>query len=135
MSDVLTDERRLDLLNEQARELLQMPDGWRWYEWHCLPEKGPTQVMRIKGAVVPIHESGKNAGTPNWKGRDKDTERELYITPQQQKDWLARWEQQTGKCSTCQGTAQEYASWHYIEGTKYRPCTKCGATGKSKHVQ
>lgn len=124
-----TDER-VDLLTLQVRELLGVPEEWHWFEWECLPENGPTQVMRVKGAVAPVYEIGKRKGQRNWRGRDKQTEREAYITPDQRTAWLAKWEAETGKCHVCQGTCQETSGWDHIKGTTYRPCTRCKATGK-----
>lgn len=126
----MSDEKRVDLLTVQAREILGMPDTWHWFEWECLPERGPTQVMRVKGACAPLIERGKRKGQTNWRERDKATEREVYITPSQRQEWLAKWEVATGKCHVCQGTTQEYAGWDHIAGIKFRPCTKCNATGK-----
>ena len=125
-----TTEKRLDFLAMQARELAGMPESWTWFEWECLPNNGPIQVMRVRGAIAPLIQKGKRKGMKNWPARDKATEREIYITPRQRQDWLAKWEAATGKCYACQGTTQEWAGWDHIKGDSFRPCGRCKAKGE-----
>lgn len=43
----------------------------------------------------------------------------------------ARYEAATGNCGDCFGNGEVFASWHHIDGTKYRKCSRCHGTGKA----
>jgi hypothetical protein len=105
------------------------PDGWRWVELNAKGER-PHHVFLVRGAVVPLISRGSNKGWPNWKRRDKATEREFVITPVEFDVFIAKWEQDTGCCSRCGGDGQELASCG-VNGKTYRNCSRCKATGKA----
>lgn len=119
-----------------ARTLLGMPDSWRIASLTAHSHDGnharisPKDVIEVRGGVFPLKTRGKNAGQPNWKKPEPGTKRSAYFTLAAHQEFLEKWEAETGKCSTCFGTTQEWAGWSVKEGTKYRPCTRCGATGK-----
>ena len=124
---------RLDLMNECARERAGMPVGWRWFRFESRPPEGPAQILILTGCMEPQPITrGKYKGTPNWKKRDRTTERTVYITPAERDEWLLKWERKTGKCSDCSGTGVRWCGWSGKHGAKYEPCKKCEATGNSR---
>ena len=104
-------------------------DGWRWVELRVVGER-PDHVVVVRGAVMPDLTKGKNKGWPNWSKRDKSTERELVMTNPDINAFIAKWESTTGTCSGCGGDGQELAS-SGVNGTTYRDCRRCKATGKA----
>lgn len=122
----------MDLLEECAREKVGMKEDWITYSFRCLPEHPQkTELVEVVGAVVPMKTTGKEAGKPNWDKKDKTTIRTAYITLKEHADFVENWQIKTGLCSKCKGSAQEFWGWSADTGPKYRPCSKCGATGKS----
>ena len=123
---------RLDLLQMQVEEQRiahGLPDGWRFFRVESLSH-GKTLYMLFTGAVAPLCEKGNRKGKPDWKKRDKKTERQLIISLEDSKRWMAAWEQRTGLCSDCTGTGEVFLSWNIDTGTKMAQCHKCSGTGK-----
>ncbi len=111
-----------------AREILGLPPEWQAYLWEV---KGIG--IYIEGAVPNgVFKRGKRKGHTNWKLRDKNTEAAITIPNDRHREWLRRWETDTGKCHHCKGTGQEFAGWSVSEGVKRRDCGRCGATGDAQ---
>lgn len=127
----------MNLLTEHARELLGMPPEWDSYEFEAIGAMPghPPKLIRVAGAVAPPKVSGKNKGEPNWRKRDPATDKTAYFSPAEHEAWEATWEQKTGKCAECVGTGQKMAGWDVKTGVRYKPCVKCGASGKSNNDQ
>lgn len=120
----------MDLLEECAREKVGMGEDWMAYKMECLPHHPqPTELVIVIGAVVPLKTTGKHVGKPNWSKMDKSTVRTAYIALKDHADWVAQWEEKTGKCSACKGSGQEFAGCSVERGAWTRPCSKCGASG------
>ncbi|MFZ4766298.1 MAG: hypothetical protein ACOYMN_15210 [Roseimicrobium sp.] len=120
----------MDLLEEHAREKAGMGEDWKGYHFQCLPEHpAKTELVTVTGAVAPKKLRGKRKGETNWDKMDRATKRTVYITLADHDAWVKAWESKTGLCSTCKGTKQEWAGWSAKEGTRYRPCKKCGESG------
>lgn len=115
-------------LEQHARELLDMPPEWRAYRFEA---KG--KGVLVEGAVVTeVYKRGPRAGTLNYGKRDKSTEAVIVILDAQHQQWLMDWEGATGKCHKCDGTSREWAGWTRSDGSIYRPCTRCDATGQAQ---
>lgn len=124
---------RINLLEEQARELAGMPEAWQLYHYQVLGPPGPGFIaFMLEGSIPPPFKSGPRKGRPNWKAADPSTKRTVYITPAQQDAWLAAWEEKTGLCRHCTGAGEICWSSSVTEGSKYRPCRECGGAGKAK---
>jgi hypothetical protein len=109
-----------------------VPEGWRWYSLNAVGESRTQGGVLITGAVcTETITRGLRKGEPNWKKRDRATERELFATFSQLDAVRDQWERDTGKCASCGGDGQESAGWIRRTGTLYRPCTRCNATGKA----
>lgn len=122
----------MELLEQCAREKAGMGADWKPWAFECLPHHPqPTELVQVTGAVVPLKTRGKHAGRPDWNKKDKSTIRTVYITLKDHAEWVKEWERKTGLCANCEGSGEEWAGWSVAEGSKKRPCAKCGATGKS----
>ncbi|MCM2310305.1 MAG: hypothetical protein NDI84_02780 [Steroidobacteraceae bacterium] len=124
----------MKLLVEHAREILGMPPEWGGYQFEAIGRSSVStqaKLLRVKGAVAPLTTKGKNKGRPNWRKADKATEREAFFTPAEHDEWCRQWEIRTGNCSQCMGKGEVFARWHVTEGTTYKPCKACDATGKA----
>jgi len=73
--------------------------------------------------------SGKRKGTPVWSEPVDGTLRTIFMDSAKIEETKSIYEAKSGNCSECCGTCTEWAGWSQAEGTKYRPCRKCGATG------
>jgi hypothetical protein len=114
----------MNLLEEHARELLQMPQTWGVYRFTCVPQINPTHV-HLYGAVAPDVD-----GKTDWKKMDKTSKREVLISHKDHAEWIKQWEVKTGKCAECKGTGKRWIGWGKDTGSRYKPCEHCKATGK-----
>lgn len=125
----------MNLLTEQARELLGMPPEWNSYHLevigHTPDANSSAKLFRITGAIAPLKTRGKYKGLPNWEKRDVATDKTVYIAPQEHEAWIQEWKKKTGKCAECTGSGKQFYRWSITEGTTYRPCKACGETGRA----
>ena len=120
----------IDLIEEHARELVKAPPEWRVF---CYEKVGESfGVIRVTGAVAPLFTSGKNAGKPNWRRRDKTTERIACFTRVEHYAWCDAWSKRTGKCAHCVGTGRLLAGWSTLDGVNWHQCGVCGGTGAAE---
>lgn len=108
-----------------AQRKLCVSDKWLAFKWEAV-----TGGLIITGGYpIGNYASGPRKGKPKWKmpgtmvvlsDADLEAEKALYV------DF-------TGNCPECLGSKQEFESWTTGKGTTYRPCSKCGATGKATH--
>ena len=119
-----------------ARKKLGLSDEWEVCAWEakwevCAGEAigfPPAKDVLVSLGVPRLLKSGKRKGEKTWKD-SKDiikcvvTEAELIAE-------YAEYER-GGKCCACFGTGEELSGWSKA-GVKYRPCRRCGATGKPK---
>lgn len=122
----------MNLYSEHARELLGMPQEWRWYRIQAIgytQEDPAIKLIRVTGAIAPMKKRGKYKGLPNWKMCDRSTDKTAYFTPTEHDRWVREWENKTGKCADCTGSGKRHVGWSKAEGAKYMPCKKCGETG------
>jgi hypothetical protein len=127
----------MNLFTEHARELVAMPPEWDAYEWEAIGRERASdeaKLIRVTGAVAPLKTRGKYKGYPNWEKLDRGTVKTAYFTPAEHEAWMLEWERKTGKCSDCMGRGERSVGWSAAEGTRYKPCGKCGATGKTANV-
>lgn len=113
-------------LEAHARELLDMPPEWRAYRWEV-----NGRGVYVEGAIpLTVYQRGPRRGQVKWKPRTHEAA--IVVLNGQHCAWLTEWEAATGKCHNCSGTTQEWAGWSAKDGSRYRPCRRCEATGKAQ---
>jgi hypothetical protein len=127
---------RIDLLNLHGLEKLKAAvDQFVFFRWEVLPHRGEAFYFELTGCFPPpVVKCGPNAGHPNWKRRDRSTEKVIRFSLSDHAAWICSWEQATGKCSECVGTGSVFASWSRDTGTCERPCKRCRGTGQGTQL-
>jgi DnaJ-class molecular chaperone len=104
-------------------------DGWQAYRWEQM--KGG---YLVKGCVPDgVYRSGRRKGRPRFKNPVKGTELSIVVSDADMKTEAEIYEETTGNCWDCKGKGEVFQSWHHIDGTKYKPCQRCNATGACSH--
>jgi hypothetical protein len=98
-------------------------EGWEPFKWERVGED-----VLFTGGIPRLLQSGPRKGRKTWDGKGSS----VVVTRGEEAAEYARYEATTGECGTCYGKAEVFASWHHIDGTKYRPCAKCNSTGKAQ---
>lgn len=111
-------------LDELARRKVAGPEGWEVCGWERV---GGGNDLIVEGGVPRLLKAGPKKGKKTW--RDVPTQK-VVVTGAELEAEHARYEEQTGKCGDCYGHGEVFASWSVAEGTKYRPCKRCGGTGE-----
>lgn len=122
----------VDFFNLYAVRKAGMPEGWRWASSELLNYQAPrdAQSFLLSGAVVPNITSGKYAGQPKWKGREKSKDRSFAVSIPALEAFKEEWEREENKCHNCYGTGEAWAGWSKVAGTRYRRCDRCDGTGR-----
>ena len=105
-----------------ADRKLGLVPGFEWYAFECIGD----DAIKFTGALV----TGVVSKGPR-KGRKKYAKesRSVVVTTAEEIVEYHKFEAETGRCGECRGKCQVFASWHHMEGTKYRPCHKCQGSG------
>lgn len=113
------------------------PAGWQWTELKAIGDvyekDRARQYSQMDGYVHngAKYATGKNAGKRKPRSPVPGTERTIIFTMGEFDAFVREWEIETGICSKCDGTGEEWASSSITEGSKYKPCRRCFATGKA----
>lgn len=97
-------------------------EGWEYFRWQ---RAGEDSILT--GGIPRLLKSGPRKGKKTWDGKGTS----VVVTQAEIDEEAARYVSETGNCATCYGTGEVFQSWHHIDGTKYKPCRECGATGKA----
>lgn len=113
--------KRMDWLNEACLAKMENPDPtWHWCSWESV-----TGGQIVKGSPT----TKKKDGSRKWAPKaDRVT---LVITDADIQAVKIKYVAETGNCSTCCGTTQEWRGWHRDTGDEWKPCRSCAATGKA----
>lgn len=104
-----------------------VPAGWKWSGWSTADDDAPDGFLRLKGCVPgPNYTRGPRKGQTNWDESVPGTERVLFINLDELEEFKAEWERTTGLCRDCTESGLVWAGWSRDEGTKWKPCTRCG---------
>ena len=98
-------------------------DGWEPYRYQRIGD----DASLITGGIPRLLKSGPRKGQKTWDGKGT----QVVVTDAEIDSERKRYAAETGNCPWCYGRGEVFASWHHETGTKYRPCTHCGATGKA----
>ena len=118
-----------------AREQMDLPSEWQVYLWEAIGWRtgsGKSQGALLTGAVPDrLITRGKRKGQPNWRKLKPGTKATVAVLDDAFDVWLLGWERATDACYKCAGSGRVFASWDHIEGTRYRDCRRCNATGNA----
>lgn len=98
-------------------------EGWEPFRYEFIE---PDSTL-VTGGIPRILTRGPRKGKKTWDGKGTRTvvtraeieaEKQLYASV-------------TGHCPECYGEGQISVGWSAAEGTKYKPCSHCDATGKA----
>ncbi len=95
--------------------------GWTAFKWQRVGDNS-----LYTGGVQGTKRNGK----PKWSKPHTS----FAVTEAELKAERERYEAETGRCHSCFGRGEEFAKWSKDEGTTYRPCRICNATGRSARV-
>lgn len=109
------------------RKLGALPENWAICGWTRID---PDATV-YRGGPYRLLTRGKNKGHKRW---DNVTHTCVVTDAEEQTERLSH-EAETGNCSTCAGTGQEWYGWHHIDGEKYRQCGRCAGSGKAPNVE
>lgn len=117
-----------DAQNAAARKKLraggeEISDSWEWFRF----EKIGADIL-VEGCETRKKTRGKNKGERVWFG----SKLKVIVTASEMDAERIAYERETGNCSQCCGDGQEWAGWNRAIGNHYRPCHRCGGTGKAK---
>lgn len=101
-------------------------EGWEPYKWERV---GDDSI--VTGGIPHILKTGPRKGKKTWRGKGTS----VVVTQGEVEAQAARYVTETGNCPKCYGKGEVFYSWNHIEGSKYRPCKACDATGKASTEQ
>lgn len=100
-------------------------EGWEPFKW----ERVGDDAM-VTGGIPHILKTGPRKGKKTWRGKGTS----VVVTRAEQEAQATRYVEETGNCHECYGKGEVFASWHHIDGTKYKPCRDCGASGRAQRT-
>lgn len=104
---------------------LGSPEHFHFFAWECI--RG-TDAVKVTGCVVTRRVTkGPRKGELAYD----EPHRVAVVTDPEVAEERARYIAETGNCGECLGTAQVFHRWDHLTGTEYRPCSRCGATGRA----
>lgn len=108
-----------------ARKKLGKAAEWKAFFFEVMNDSGDVLIM---GGVPTKIKTGPRAGHDKWNRKAAD---KCVVTRAELNAIRAEFERETGQCSECEGSGKTLAGWHHIEGDRFRPCSRCRATGKA----
>lgn len=110
-----------------AREMAGETPDWRAYRFESIGNPGePPAAYRVRGARVPLAKDGK----PNWRKKERATDREIVIAHDAHEAWLDAWEEREGRCKRCLGAGRVWRGWSRDAGHRYATCPRCSGVGR-----
>jgi hypothetical protein len=110
-----------------ARQKLGQGEDWHW----CKAERVGKDDLLIEGGIPGVYLKGKRKGRQKWDGVPLT---KCVITRAETDQAQVNYEATTGKCRECGGSGQDWERWNHETGHHYRPCKRCGATGRAPEV-
>ncbi len=107
-----------DLFTIVARRKLGTTDEWHVFRWTRV---GNTNDAVVEGSLCV----GRDTPQRRWHGAKS----KCVVTYAEAEDARVEWERETGLCGKCGGNKTRWAGWSKAEGSRYRDCERCNATG------
>lgn len=105
-----------------AYQKIGKPLGWSLASWEALDGDDRSAIFSF--APFQIGPRGKK----KW-GRER---KRAVVSMAEINQAAQEYEEQSGNCRDCAGSAQEWAGWDHIKGNQWRACHRCGATRKPR---
>jgi hypothetical protein len=115
-------------LNMVARKKLGQPPEWRWCKFEAI---GDTDDCVVEGGIPRLLQSGKRKGQVTWRDC---TLIKCVVTRAESDLAKVEYETETGKCQECAGSGLRLKGWNRDTGNHFKPCVRCGASGKALEV-
>lgn len=97
----------------------------KWFHFEIV---GDSHDLMLIGCVVDgVYVRGPCKGRPKYDGPP----RTAFVAFTEAVAEFERYERDTGRCGTCMGTGELFAS-SGPSGTKYRACHRCAGTGSAR---
>ena len=120
----------LSIIESWLRREHFLAEDFHFNRYECFPPGAQTMYTEIEGSRCPLCMTGKRKGKPNWNKRTET--RVFYVSDTDAARIESEYEAETGNCRYCCGEANEVANINFVtQTTTYRPCGKCGGTGKA----
>lgn len=113
-----------------CRETAGLEDGWQSGMIETIHSDDGTIHFHLIGHVYAPHQRGPKKGKPNFSNPVRETRREFLIPEATLNAWLTEREARTGICKECLGDTQVFVRWTSVLGAEFKPCGRCGGTGK-----
>ena len=110
-------------MDEVAKRKVSGEDGWEVCGWERI---GEGNDFVVEGGVPRMLKAGPRKGKKTW--RDVPMQKAV-VTGDELRAEHSRYEEETGKCGDCYGKGEVFSSWSVTEGTKMKPCRRCGGIG------
>lgn len=69
------------------RHKYDLPQDWHGFKFESLEPLSKSPGLLVTGAVTPPLTRGKHAGRPNWRARDKATDKTLLVLNTEFEAW------------------------------------------------
>jgi hypothetical protein len=116
----------LDFAEAMLRRRHGLPEDFRFFKFEAVGETGEDYSgTMLTGVICPLVATGPRKGRPNWKAKDKTTQRKFFVPDSAVAQEEQAYESETGKCAECMGSGKQVHSVSAKAGTTYRPCRKC----------
>ena len=122
----MSEQGRIDFVEIVARKKLNQPQEWQMCGWERI---GDSYDLLVEGGIPRLLKSGPRKGMRTW--RDSKINK-VCVTEAEEIQEKLNYEKETGKCCKCSGSGSMWYEWNHIDGNKYKPCNRCGATGKAQ---
>lgn len=119
------------LMEIHARSISSIPAGYEFSGWRAVGTHPKyVGVNIIFSETDGVFSRGPRKGTTRWKSGPRRNDIIVFVADAAHDKWLRTWERKNDQCCKCRGSREEAFSWSSTDGTSYRPCSRCGATGK-----
>lgn len=106
-------------------------EGWQAWKWESI-----TGGHLVTGEVPNgTYTRGPGKGQPRFGQAGAQHKQRVIVSEAELQAVAAAHEAETGECWDCKGTGKTWAGWSAKEGVTYRPCKRCGASGKAHNAR
>jgi len=100
-------------------------EGWVGYQWEKL-----TGGNVVTGQVPDgVYSSGPRKGEPRFRNHAEAHKKTVAISDADVQEAAKAYENKSGCCWYCKGKGRVFAGWSSANGTRYKPCDYCKASG------